>query len=133
MITSNHYGQANYSMEAQVTVYHFTKETKNNMKVVETKESDYDNQIYNKMLADGLFELATRSIANDNRYSNDIIFAKKYFIPGFGMAWYEIMSNDRIEYLGQQNAGFKIIVTLPKSAINLNVGNGDLGNGWGIN
>ena len=133
LITSNHYGQANYSMEAQVTVYHFTKETKNNMKVVETKESDYDNQIYNKMLADGLFELATRSIANDNRYSNYIIFAKKYFIPGFGMAWYEIMSNDRIEYLGQQNAGFKIIVTLPKSAINLNVGNGDLGNGWGIN
>lgn len=106
---------------------------KNNMKSVETKENDNDTGIYGELFLYGSYLYASRATIYDTH--NDLGLGYYYCNGSLAIAqvgWYP--SSDMQEGSATTNfyQGLRFIVTLPASSINLEQGNGEEGNGWGI-
>ncbi len=126
-LVTNDFVYANSNMVITNQYFNLKEDTRYNMKTVETKESDNDSEIYADLLLSGNnFIYATRT--NLISYNLDLSFATQHgpWIMATGR-----YSNDTSNY-DMLTRPMRLIVTLPKSSININTGNGELGNGWGI-
>ena len=121
------------SIQVKINYFHLNSNTGNNMKVVETKESENDTTFYKRVLLDynetqkGYF-YATRCIMPDTLHTNFFAIGTFYGPPIYasGRSLYTQYYNATV------NKGLRPIVTIPQDRIDLSVGNGVKGNEWGI-
>ncbi len=117
----------NSSMTYSNMYYNLNPDVRYNMKTVETKESPNDSEFYYHLLVErsNPYTFATRLIFCTS--NNDPS-------PAFGFNWgngiYGLGYN-RVNYTSRLHP-MRIIVKLPKSRINIQVGTGNQGDGWGI-
>ena len=121
------------SIQVKINYFRLNSNTGNNMKVVETKESENDTTFYKRVLLDynetqkGYF-YATRCIMPDTFDTNFFAIGTFYGPPIYASG----RSLDTQYYNETVNKGLRPIVTIPQDRIDLSVGNGVKGNEWGI-
>ena len=112
--------------------FNLKADVKNNMKTVETKNSLNDSEIYYNLLVKTsgdvkAYTFATRLIFNSGG-SNPVL--------AFGYNWgngiYGAGTSYKLPNSTMKLYPMRMIVKLPKSAINIQVGTGNKGDGWGI-
>ncbi len=119
----------NSSMTYTNMYYNLNPNVRYNMKTVETKNSPNDSEIYYNLLVNehevSGYTFATRLILTNSSSSNNPAFGcnKGNGIYGSG--------SEYTDYTTRINP-MRIIVKLPKSRINIQVGTGNQGDGWGI-
>ena len=116
----------NSSMTYSNMYYNLNPDVRYNMKTVETKNSPNDSEFYYDLLVKSsrAYSFATRLIFCENNDNP---------VPWFGFNWgngiygiaQRVNSTTRLHPM-------RIIVKLPKSRINIQVGTGNQGDGWGI-
>ena len=112
--------------------FNLNADVKNNMKTVETKNSLNDSEIYYNLLVKTsgdvkAYTFATRLIFNSGGSNPSLGFGYNWGngIYGVGMSYELINSTIKLYPM-------RMIVKLPKSAINIQVGTGNKGDGWGM-
>ena len=110
-------------------------DTRYNMKSVETKESDNDTEIYYELITGNQFLYASRVNFLENytdNYASNWGFGNRYG-PMSLQAGHVVRNSDvDAQSTVLSNKGLRFIVSLPASSINLEQGNGEEENGWGI-
>lgn len=110
-------------------------DTRYNMKSVETKETDNDTEIYYELMTGNQFLYASRVVfwtGISDVYIGEWSFGTRCGPMSSHMGEIARDSDVDAQSSALSNKGLRFIVSLPASSINLEQGNGEEGNGWGI-